>query len=267
MREGGGIGRIGEVRLAVVKLGGSIITQKNVPFTPNLEAIRRISSEVGRLYRLGWRFVIVLGGGSYGHPVAHEYMYSGLMATGEALSAITRAMLELSEVFAEVASEYGLNPVIYPPHAFCKPRGLKPNCCWDVVRRAFWYDATPIVYGDAYPGYVSVQIISGDELAVEAACELGAERLIYLTDVPGVYDGEGQLIPLLTRAGLQELLEHESIGGSTAVDVTGGMRRKLQAILELGCQGLKAVIGAGTKPETLALALEGRREAGTWVEL
>jgi len=267
LREGNRVGGTGEVRLAVVKLGGSIITQKNAPFTPNLEAMRKISVEMGRLYKLGWRFIIVLGGGSYGHPVAREYMYSGLMTSGEALSAITRAMLELSGVFAEVASEYGLNPVIYPPHAFCKPRGLKPNYCWDVVRRAFWYDATPIVYGDAYPGYSSVQIVSGDELAVEAACELGAERLVYLTDVPGVYDSEGRLIPLLTRAGLQELLEHESIGGSTAVDVTGGMRRKLQAILELGCQGLKVVIGAGTKPETLALALEGRREAGTWVEL
>ncbi|HIC98574.1 MAG TPA: hypothetical protein EYP08_02670, partial [Pyrodictiaceae archaeon] len=137
MCEGGGVGRIGEVRLAVVKLGGSIITQKNAPYTPNLDAMRRISMEIGRLYRLGWRFIIVLGGGSYGHPVAHEYMYSGLMATGEALSAITKVMLELSGVFAEIASEYGLNPVIYPPHAFCRPRGFKPNCCWDIVRRAF----------------------------------------------------------------------------------------------------------------------------------
>ncbi len=211
-----------------------------------------------------------MGGGSYGHVVASEYMREGLMDTGEALSAITRVMGELAGVVAEVLAEYGLSPVIYPPYAFCRPDGLRPNCDWELAARALWYDATPLIPGDAYPGYSGVRIISGDELAVEASCRLGADVVVYATNVPGVLDERGETIPYLTRAGLYDLLEHGMLrgAGGAVVDVTGGMYRKLKVISELGCHGMRVCIVEGGRPGSIYAALRGRvSEDMTVIEL
>jgi len=244
------------------------VTSKERPFSVRLRVVRSIGEELREAWRLGWRFVLVLGGGSYGHVVASEYMREGLMDTGEALASITRVMAELSSVVSEVLAEYGLAPVVYPPYAFCRPDGLRPNCDWELVSRSLWYDATPLIPGDAYPGYSGVRIVSGDELAIEASCRLGADVLVYATNVPGVLDERGETIPYLSRPGLHDLLEHGMLRGGSGVDVTGGMYRKLKVISELGCPGLRVCIVEGSRPGSVYAALRGRVSRGmTVIEL
>ncbi len=63
-------------KLAVLKLGGSVITYKNRPMTPNLSAIERLAKEVADADVQ--RLVIVHGGGSCGHFLAKEYAIKGV---------------------------------------------------------------------------------------------------------------------------------------------------------------------------------------------
>jgi len=65
---------------------------------------------------------------------------------------------------------------------------------------------------------------NGDTAAGEIAAALGAGKLIFLTDVEGVYDGSGKLISRLNAAGAKEML-----AGSAA---TGGMLPKIEASLK-----------------------------------
>ena len=92
--------------------------------------------------------------------------------------------------------------------------------------------------------------INGDTVAGEVARALGVERLIFLTDVAGVLDGNGRLIPRLDRRRAQMLL------GSGVV--RGGMIPKLQACLRALDQAPVADIIDGRQPEALLDCVRGR---------
>jgi len=223
----------------VVKLGGSIITYKDKAFTPRLSALERIASELASIYEessLG----IVLGGGSYGHYAALQQRENETNAAN-ALYMVSSLMLELSQLVVDVLALHGIPALIYPPHALCSPKGLRPNCYWEQARNAISIGAVPVTYGDIYPcssdkGWC---IVSGDELAMEMACSLGARKVVYASDVDGILDDRGNVVKEISLSELygSRILASES----SHVDVTGGLRRKLDSIRENWCSGLQEV--------------------------
>ena len=66
-----GLNREDENSLIVLKLGGSVITEKERNLTPNLNSIDRLAREIAEANVKG--LMIVHGGGSYGHPLAKQY--------------------------------------------------------------------------------------------------------------------------------------------------------------------------------------------------
>jgi acetylglutamate kinase len=101
----------------------------------------------------------------------------------------------------------------------------------------------------------SVYNVNADQMAVACAVAFGAERLVFLTDVEGVLDGNRQIRRVLTAAASREL-----IAGGVA---TGGMQAKLNAALDALAGGVKKVrIAPGAAPGVLARVLEGE-EIGT----
>ena len=66
--------------------------------------------------------------------------------------------------------------------------------------------------------------VNGDTVAGELAAVLGAERLIFLTDVPGLMDANGRVLPRLDkrRAGL--LLRSDVVRGGMIPKLEAGLR-------------------------------------------
>lgn len=92
--------------------------------------------------------------------------------------------------------------------------------------------------------------INGDTVAGELAYALGAERLIFLTDVPGLMDGNGRVLPRLDRRRANLLL------GSDVV--RGGMIPKLAACLRALEKASAADIVDGREPGALLDCLAGK---------
>lgn len=92
--------------------------------------------------------------------------------------------------------------------------------------------------------------INGDTVAGELAYALGAERLIFLTDVPGLMDGNGRVLPRLDRRRASLLL------GSDVV--RGGMIPKLAACLRALEKAPLADIVDGREPGALLDCLAGK---------
>ncbi len=92
--------------------------------------------------------------------------------------------------------------------------------------------------------------INGDTVAGELARELKADRLVFLTDVAGVMDGGGRVIPRLDRRRASALLNSGVVGG--------GMIPKLQACLRGLEGGAVADIVDGRRPNALLDCLQGR---------
>lgn len=249
-------------RLVVLKIGGSVLTFKDRPLSLRTSLLDSYADMLYMLWNEGYRFVLVLGGGSYGHYYVNFYRGSGNRVL---VSKTSRIMAKLALIVQDIFESKGLAPIVYPPHAYCRPRGLIPGCNWSIVNDALAGDLLPITYGDVYPEKGGYGIVSGDELAAEAACSLRAERLVYATSVDGVYAGERLVEKVEGVDEVRRLLGY-AMGGS-GVDVTGGMARKLKAVIEAGCRGLRVYIVNGFRVERVAEAVRGGSPKGTIVNL
>lgn len=91
--------------------------------------------------------------------------------------------------------------------------------------------------------------INADSVAGEVSAALGASRLIFLTDVPGVKGASGDFVPALDIDESTALIESGAIGG--------GMIPKVEACLRAAESGAEALIVDGREPHALRRALDG----------
>lgn len=66
--------------------------------------------------------------------------------------------------------------------------------------------------------------VNADEVAAAVAVALGAAKLVFLTDVPGILDGDGELIPQLDVAGVHGLRAEGVIGAGMLPKVEAALR-------------------------------------------
>lgn len=99
--------------------------------------------------------------------------------------------------------------------------------------------------------------INADHMAAAAAEFIRADRLIYMTDVAGVLDGD-KVLKALRGAEIEDLIRRHK--------VSGGMILKLEAAKRALAGGVSEVrIVGGTKPRALLAAANGPRCPGTRV--
>lgn len=92
--------------------------------------------------------------------------------------------------------------------------------------------------------------VNADQMAAGCAAGLAVGRLVFLTDVGGVLDGDGNLIPRLSVEGALALIER-----GVAV---GGMEAKLRAAIEaLGAGTRHVSIVNGHEPDILLATVNG----------
>jgi acetylglutamate kinase len=97
--------------------------------------------------------------------------------------------------------------------------------------------------------------VNGDSMAVAVASSWGADRLVFLTDVAGVLDANKKIIPELTLAGCQELID----SGVAA----GGMQAKLNAASDAVANGVQEIsIVKGSDASVVKRIFDGE-EIGT----
>jgi acetylglutamate kinase len=102
--------------------------------------------------------------------------------------------------------------------------------------------------------------INADDVAAAVAAALGAKKLIYLTDVPGILEShpDGQLVRQLTS---QDLAQRIAAGA-----ITGGMKYKALAILRALDGGVERVhVLDGRQPHTVIAELFTDRGVGSLV--
>lgn len=97
--------------------------------------------------------------------------------------------------------------------------------------------------------------INADTVAGEIAAAVGAERLIFLTDVAGILDRSGKLLPQLSPGEAEALV--------TSGVASGGMIPKIKACLRALSNGKTASIIDGRKSHTLLNEIKGQSTGTT----
>jgi acetylglutamate kinase len=93
--------------------------------------------------------------------------------------------------------------------------------------------------------------VNADEMAAAVAVFCRAERLLFLTDVPGIFDSDKKVIPMLTRRQTAQLRE--------AGIITEGMLPKSRACERALDHGLRQVnvLGGGESRGVLRVLIDG----------
>ena len=259
--------------LVVLKLGGSVITVKEKPFTPNNEAITRLAEEIKRAKVE--QLILIHGGGSFGHPLAKKYkIREGFKDATQIVgfSETRQAMTQLNKIVLDALIREGVPAVTVQPSAFITTdNGRIKHMKTEAIQGLLKLGVTPILYGDAVlDSTLGFTILSGDQLAAKTALELGAKRIVIGIDVDGLYtadpkaDPSAQLIQRVTPKELKKL--QSKISGSKVTDVTGGMLGKTLELMPAITRGIGAIIVNALKPNNVYKALKGEKVMGTIIE-
>lgn len=254
----------------LIKLGGSLITDKSLEksFRPGI--VRQVARQIARIRNTDAqrRIVIGHGSGSFGHFEARKHgTAEGVHNEQERLGfaqvgaiAAELSMLVLNELIAA-----GLPAIRFQPSStvIAKSREI---ASFDSRALALALDKRliPLIHGDiALDEATNGTIVSTEAMFSHLVDPLQVRRIILLGEVEGVYDGSGGLMPIITPSSFGDA--HLALAGSNGVDVTGGMRQKVETMIDIvrDHPAVEVAIVDGRRKGVLLDLLVNRRRIGT----
>lgn len=241
-------------RATIVKLGGSVVTDKEVAFSYREKAVLALGKA---MVASGLPIVVVHGGGSFGHTVAREYGLSSRKTSSSAagVSETRDAMFALDAKVCASLSAAGMHPYPFSPFTLLDKEG-GPS----FLERLLSGGATPVTFGDVVHDGKGFRILSGDTICVELAEMVGAARCVMAMDVDGVLDDKGAVIESLGELSEVKLLHSRT-------DATGGISFKLAEALRMAASGTEVRLVSGLRPAEFLKALKAVRFKGTTVKV
>jgi isopentenyl phosphate kinase len=231
----------------VLKLGGSVVTDKSTPETVDEDrldaAVAAIADAVAEGRAAGRRpradadidrLVVVHGGGSFGHHNAEKHGVSDAAGTrdADAVFEIHDAMRRLNDAVVTRLQDAGVPALpVHPLSAAARDDDAALSLPLDSTATMLSEGFVPVLHGDVVAHTdAGATVVSGDELVTTLARGLDADRVGLCSTVPGVLDADDAVIPEITA--FEDVAA--VLGGSETTDVTGGMAAKVRALLELG---------------------------------
>lgn len=264
--------------MILLKLGGSMLTNKAKPFSLRRAVLRRVASEISAAKE---PLIVVHGGGSFGHPLAKRYaLQKGFKGARQLRgAALTReAMEKLNQLVVEALVKKGVNAVSLQTSAIavCEDKRIK-SFNLATLKKFLALGLVPVLYGDVVADEkLGFCILSGDQLILRLAQELKPEKIILAADVDGVFERDpkrfkrAKLIEEINENNYREVLEKIANTktkkggiGATGYDVTGSIKGKLIELLRLANLGYEAAIVNALEAHRLKKALLGLEVKGT----
>jgi isopentenyl phosphate kinase len=259
----------------LIKLGGSLITEKSREETPRIEVIRRLAAEIASLAseRPERALIVGHGSGSFGHVAAKRFgiaqgireagQLPGVPITQQKAAALHRI------VVAELAAAGALPYSIAPSSCAVAAAGQLVDFADEPLGLALAAGLLPVVYGDVVTDLDwGISIGSTEKLFHFLARRLPERGItlrlaVWLGETDGVYDDAGRTIPRIAANTFDEA--RKAIGAPAGTDVTGGMLHRVETALALARLGIRSLILNGLRPGVLAAALAGGSAGGTEV--
>ncbi len=242
--------------MILIKLGGSIITNKEKPLSPRKKTIDNLTKS---LRKISEPMIIVHGGGSYGHYWSIKYD----MHTKEkkydlrGVAIIKNSMIELNKIILDSLLKNKLSPYCLPPTDFMtgnKPIMKKVKEIEKIAKSGM----IPVTFGDAlWFGQKKTYILSGDKIMTHLAKILRPRLSIFVLNEDGLYSD------LKSKKLIYELKGEHPLISENRMDVTGGMTRKVVEASKIAKMGMNVFFVNGNKPERIVRAIKNKKFEGT----
>jgi isopentenyl phosphate kinase len=248
-----------------LKLGGSLITDKERAEFARMDVLRRLAGEIAeaRRRRPETKLLLGHGSGSFGHFVASRtrtHLGASSPEDWAGFAEVWASANRLNRIVVDSLAEARLPVVSFPPSssALCDDGEITEYSAAP-IQRALDAGLIPLIQGDvAFDSSRGSTIVSTESVMAYLAPRLRPTRLLLAGIEDGVYrdfPSSRDVLPVVTEDDLERI----GIGGSHARDVTGGMADKVNQALGLAANlpDLEIRIFSGAVPGQVLSALLG----------
>lgn len=250
--------------LIILKIGGSLITKKGAnKATLSKTSLKRIAKEIGEAYKEiknDYSLFIVHGAGSFGHVIVKKTgIHEGIRTEQNLIDmAETQRLQNLLDCY--VTEELIKNRIpAFPFQAssnIIMENGIK-SMDLNAIRGLLDSGIVPVSFGT--PNFNTKQvcsILSGDDIVPYIASKFNTVKIIYATDVDGVFDSDPHKDKNARLVEEIKSLKDLNVTGSSNTDITGGMLGKVSKIFSIN-KKLECFIINGNKKENIKNVLKG----------
>lgn len=250
------------VRRVVVKLGSSVVATAH---GVDRDRVAGLTAEIARLHRDG-REVIIVTSGARAAGLARLGLDSipSTIPEQQAAAAIgqIRLMSFYEECFAEFDRHIG-QVLLTAADIEDRVRYLNAR---HTIEHLLSHGIIPVVNENDSVAVDELKFGDNDRLSALVAGLVGADLLVILTDVDGLFSGVpgspgAELIPLVDDIDAAA----RAAGGASSAIGTGGMASKLASARSASHRGIPTVIANGQTPGTLTRVLQPDFNTGTLV--
>jgi len=255
-------------KIDIIKIGGSVITNKGEYRSLRKKQLSLICKEISK-----WdiKCIIVHGAGSFGHIIAKQYSIHLGFSYQEQMKGIfqiRKDMTELSEIVVNSLVEEGVKALSFQTSAIISENKSGYDVNFNSIKKALTLDLTPVLAGDIiFTEKEGFRILSGDTLANILANNFEINRVIFISDIDGIYirnkdTGEDELATSLSKDDL-DFISISILQQSDSNDVTGDMKGKISAIKSLLEQVSEVIVINGNYPKRLTSIQNSENFIGT----
>jgi isopentenyl phosphate kinase len=227
--------------LVFVKLGGAAITDKTNPRTPLVEIISQLAKQLAKAAqeKPDMQILIGHGSGSFGHFSGQKHGTRNGVTNQEGwqgFAEVWKDARQLNELVLHELLDAGLPIIAFPPSAWLITNNRNPaGQQIEPIRYALKNKLIPVVNGDViFDSAIGGTILSTEEVFSILVDELNPYRIILASREPGIwedYPSNTHLASFITPKSLN--LSSDNLHGSTGMDVTGGMAKKVSLMLAI----------------------------------
>jgi len=246
--------------MILIKLGGSVITDKTRYRTFNAGRVMRLCKEIKDS---GESVIVVHGAGSFGHMLAKEYgLNDGFKDTSQipAVAKVCYDVRDLNAMIVKALNDAGL-PAVSVPTGSCFLMDDRELILDDpkVLTAMFDKGIMPVLFGDVVMDRKwGFAICSGDQIIEKLTKVFRPSRVVFVSDIDGLYDKDpkknkdAKLIETVTESVMNDVETDINVD-----DVTGGVRSKMEIMLKMCSGGSDCVLVNGTVEGRLLSLLKG----------
>ena len=248
------------MRRVVVKLGSSVVADAGGE--PRMEVLARVCDALARLHRDGGEVILVSSG-----AIARGMRVMGLGARptsiGELQAASAVGQGRLYWIYDELLRAHGLTSAQVLLTFFDMSARTHYLNARQTLDKLLEWRVLPVINENDTTATDEISFGDNDFLAAQVAVLVGAEELILLTDIDGLYTADPRRYPdahIVSEVADFTALQELEIGHTTSPLGSGGMRSKVVAADMATAAGISTVICNGLREGALDAVLAGEPE-------
>jgi len=256
-----------------IKIGGSFLTDKTTADSLNEPHVRKIAQAISdSLNESQYELVLAHGAGAYGHIQAKFYnARQGIHPVHgwEGFYKIRQDMMLMNLRFVKICAENKLFPITIQPSAILFARnGEIVSLQAEIIKKLLQSRQIPLLHGDiVYDDQQGFTIASTEDILSTLSSKIYFDRVIMISDVPGILDTEGNVIPEINEQSFENVVGF--LSGARGADVTGGMKNKVEQLYKLIRSGVikeALIISGNSDPLAIKEAILGSTKIGTIIK-